>query len=64
MAGQYLIFIIIQTYVAPVLRKIPFPCLPPMSGGKTGIFHNTGATQVCKEIKITGLPYKWRNIPF
>ena len=54
MVGQYLIFITIQTYVAPVLRKIPFPYLPPMSG----------ATQVCKEIKITGLPYKWRNIPF
>ena len=42
MAGQYLTSFL--TYVTPVLRKIPFPYLPPTSGGKTGILRNMGAT--------------------
>ena len=55
LAGQYLILISLLTYVAPVLRKIPFPCLPPTLGGKTGILSVK---------KKYGLPCAWHNISF
>ena len=44
--GRPVIFICYRP-VAPVLRKILFPCLPPTSGGKTGILRNKGVTWVC-----------------
>ena len=42
--GRPVIFISLQTYVAPVLHKIPV--LPPEEGGRQekGILRNTGAT--------------------